>query len=93
MAIIRFLMKLMRFLKNLGREFFTGFASLLPNDMISNTLRRLILNASGAQIAKSAVVYRNVLILGNVTIGTGLRSPTIRRLTARLQEFTLVKML
>ncbi|GAC1374973.1 MAG: hypothetical protein NVSMB40_12510 [Aquirhabdus sp.] len=64
-------MTIIRFLQHLCFDIFTGFSALLPNDIFSNKIRRLILIISGAKIAKKALIYRNVLILGNVTIGAG----------------------
>lgn len=56
-------------LRYFGREYLTGFASLLPNDYLSCRLRRLILNLLGANLGPSVYIYRNVLVLGKVCIG------------------------
>lgn len=56
-------------LVHLGREYLTAFAATLPNDAISCKFRRWVLNSMGARIAHGALVYRNVLVLGNVRVG------------------------
>jgi acetyltransferase-like isoleucine patch superfamily enzyme len=58
-------------LKYLSIEWLTGFASLLPNDVLSTRLRVLIYRACGFEIAPDALVYRNVLLLGKVCVGSG----------------------
>ena len=64
-------MKLLLFIQHLAREWSTGLGALLPNDLVSTRLRRLIYRANGVEIAKPAYVYRNVLLLGKVSIGRG----------------------
>lgn len=63
-------MRIFNIFKYLFREYTTGFASLLPNDIISTKIRRLIYRIQGIEIAKNALIYRNVLILGKVSIGS-----------------------
>lgn len=55
--------------RTLWREFITAWASLLPNDVMSCGIRRWILNLVGANLAEGVLVYRNVLMLGNIQIG------------------------
>jgi acetyltransferase-like isoleucine patch superfamily enzyme len=64
-------MKPFRFLKHLAREFSIGIGALLPNDQVSTGLRRLIYVANGFEIARPAYIYRNVLLLGKISIGRG----------------------
>jgi len=64
-------MKLLLFIQHLAREWSTGLGALLPNDLVSTRLRRLIYLANGVEIAKPAYIYRNVLLLGKVSIGRG----------------------
>lgn len=68
MQLIR---KIERRLRHLGREYLTAAIALLPNDVLSCRLRRLVLNRLGARIGSNVLIYRNVLILGNVEIGAG----------------------
>jgi acetyltransferase-like isoleucine patch superfamily enzyme len=63
--------KMTRRLRYLSREYLTAAISLLPNDVLSCRLRRLVLNQLGAKIGSNVLIYRNVLILGNVEIGAG----------------------
>jgi acetyltransferase-like isoleucine patch superfamily enzyme len=65
------LQKTMSRIRYLSREWLTGFASLLPNDVLSTRLRVLIYRACGLGIASDALVYRNVLLLGKVSVGSG----------------------
>jgi galactoside O-acetyltransferase len=62
-------MKIVILIKYFLREYATGFASLLPNDILSTRLRGLIFKACGVKIKKNVLIYRNVLILGDVAIG------------------------
>jgi acetyltransferase-like isoleucine patch superfamily enzyme len=62
-------MRLMNILKYFAREYSTGLASLLPNDIVSNEIRRFVFNCWGIRADKGVLVYRNVLILGKVSIG------------------------
>ncbi len=61
--------KVERLLRHLGREYATATIALLPNDALSCRLRRWVLNRLGARIGARALIYRNVLVLGNVEIG------------------------
>lgn len=60
-----------RMLRHLSREYLSAAVALLPNDVLSCRLRRLVLNSLGAKIARGTLIYRNVLILGNVEISSG----------------------
>lgn len=62
-------MRVLTITKNLWREFVTAWAAMLPNDVISCRLRRFALNLFDANLADNVMVYRNVLMLGNIEIG------------------------
>lgn len=53
------------------REISVAIIAILPNDRISCSIRRYIYNFWGTRIQKGCFVYRNVLLLGNITIGKG----------------------
>jgi acetyltransferase-like isoleucine patch superfamily enzyme len=55
----------------LTREYILGFGSLLPNDALSCRVRRWLINLTGGRIAPGALIYRNVLIVGQVEVGAG----------------------
>lgn len=59
------------FLRYLVREWLMAFAALLPNDIWSCRLRRRIYRALGLGMASGVLVYRNVLLLGQVSLGEG----------------------
>jgi acetyltransferase-like isoleucine patch superfamily enzyme len=61
--------KIRTILRHLCREYSTGIAALLPNDVLSIRLRRLIYSLNGIDIHRSSVIYRNVLLLGKISIG------------------------
>lgn len=63
-------MKIVKITKYLVREYLTGFTALLPNDVLSNNIRRIVYKLLGLKVAKNALIYRNVLILGRVSIGS-----------------------
>jgi galactoside O-acetyltransferase len=63
--------RLLRIARHLLREFLLAWIAALPNDVLSCRIRRAILNTLGADIARSALVYRNVLFLGNISMGPG----------------------
>jgi acetyltransferase-like isoleucine patch superfamily enzyme len=63
-------MKLTSVIKYFAREYSTGLASLLPNDILSTKFRRLVFNCWGVRAEKNVFIYRNVLILGTVSIGS-----------------------
>ena len=58
-------------LKYLTREFASAFVSLLPNDVLSTRLRVNIYRLLGFDIKDGALIYRNVLLLGNISVGRG----------------------
>ena len=64
-------MKMFGLLRHLNREFFTALVATLPNDIISTRIRIVVLGWFDIKIEKPAYVYRNVLILGKVSIGRG----------------------
>lgn len=66
---MKLIKKIVRTIRHLAREWLTAGVALLPNDILSCRLRRHVLNRLGAKIDAGALIYRNVLILGNVKIG------------------------
>ena len=58
-----------KIIRHLCREYSTGIAALLPNDVLSIRLRRIIYSLNGISIHRSSIIYRNVLLLGKITIG------------------------
>lgn len=55
----------------LFRETSVAIAATCPNDGISCWIRRVTYNYWGCRIEPGALIYRNVLLLGNVVIGRG----------------------
>jgi galactoside O-acetyltransferase len=53
------------------REIIIGIVSLLPNDIFSNKIRRMVFRMSGVKIGKNAWIHRNVLIIGKVMVNEG----------------------
>lgn len=53
-----------------SKEWLTGFASLLPNDILSTRFRIMLYRFCGFEIERDAYVYRNVLLLGKISIGS-----------------------
>lgn len=50
-------------------EYLTAFGALLPNDVFSTRFRVFLYRVCGFEVARNALVYRNVLLLGKVSIG------------------------
>lgn len=63
--------KLFNMLSALVREFSVAIGSTCPNDRISCAIRRRIYNFWGCDIQAGVLIYRNVLLLGNVVIKAG----------------------
>ncbi len=59
------------FFRYLLREWLMAFAAVLPNDIWSCRLRRRLYKAMGMDMAPGVLVYRNVLLLGRVSLGEG----------------------
>lgn len=55
--------------KYLYREIAAASVALLPNDIISTRIRRVVLNTTGLRLAENVLIYRNVMVIGCVTIG------------------------
>jgi len=65
------LKKILLALGALLKEASITIGASLPNDQFSCTIRRKIHNLCGCQIESGALIYRNVLLLGNVIVGKG----------------------
>ena len=63
--------KLLAGLRYLGREWLMAFLASLPNDVYSCRVRQAILLRLGFDIAPGALIYRHVLLLGRIQMGTG----------------------
>jgi acetyltransferase-like isoleucine patch superfamily enzyme len=63
------LTKLISVARYLYREVSTGFVSLLPNDIISTRIRRIVFKSVGISLSENVLIYRNVLLLGSISIG------------------------
>jgi acetyltransferase-like isoleucine patch superfamily enzyme len=63
------LIKVIAFVRYLSREICTGLVSLLPNDIISIRIRRIVFSACGMILGRNVLIYRNVLLLGKISIG------------------------
>jgi len=61
--------KLLFLIHGLSKEIVFGIVSLLPNDFISTNIRYFVYLIYGIDIKKKALVYRNVLLLGRISIG------------------------
>lgn len=58
-------------LRSVTRDWLTALAALMPNDRLGCALRRRVYRGQGMLIGDSAVVYRNVLLLGRIELGEG----------------------
>jgi serine acetyltransferase len=63
--------KLIALLRHLFREWLMALLASLPNDILSCRLRRAVLLRLGFEIAKGALIYRHVLLLGRIELGAG----------------------
>jgi len=61
--------KILNFIKYFMKEFLSGVASLLPNDIVSVKLRVFVLRICGFKLHNDVLIYRNVLLIGNVEVG------------------------
>lgn len=59
----------LRLIKHLLHEWVAAFVSTLPNDVLSCNIRRHMYCLLGYQVARGALIYRNVLLLGSIKIG------------------------
>jgi acetyltransferase-like isoleucine patch superfamily enzyme len=64
-------MKWMRLIRAMLREAFTALLAALPNDGLSCLLRQRAYAWLGFGIARQALVYRHVLLLGRIELGAG----------------------
>lgn len=58
-------------LRSVASDWLTALAALMPNDRLGCALRRRLYRGLGMRIAEGAVIYRNVLLLGQIELGEG----------------------
>jgi galactoside O-acetyltransferase len=65
------ILKIWRLAAHLAQEALRALVATMPNDVLSCAARRAAFNALGARIDRGALIYRNVLLLGRVEVGSG----------------------
>jgi len=65
------LVRVIRRLRYICSEYLRAFVAILPNDSFSCKVRRWIYNIFGSSIDSNVYIYRNVLVLGKVIVGSG----------------------
>lgn len=61
--------KFISLVRYLYREVSTGFVTLLPNDIISTRIRRIVFKSVDITLSRNVLIYRNVMLLGKISIG------------------------
>jgi acetyltransferase-like isoleucine patch superfamily enzyme len=62
---------LIRRVQHLWQEYLRACVATFPNDVVSCWIRRWVYKKLGIDIGERVLIYRNVLLLGNIRIGSG----------------------